>query len=164
MRRRVVRYALTGALFGFFIFPWVHVLASALGRRLHPVASTVIYALSHVGWIAVLPLIYISVEFVWDYTLGTDTGYVAPRASIGSALVVSGLCVAVAAANVFSIYLSARFVADRYRADGPGEVGVPGLGYLIPSVGGYVWLRLSFLMAVGIAFYMVSIGVDIQGF
>lgn len=40
-RRRVVRHALTGALFGFFIFPWVHVLASALGRRLHPAASAV---------------------------------------------------------------------------------------------------------------------------
>lgn len=53
---------------------------------------------------------------------------------------------------------------NRFGADEVDEGSVPGLGYLIPSVGGYVWLGLSFLMALGIAYYMVSLGVDIQGF
>ena len=105
LRRGVACYGLTGAPFGFFIFRWVYVLASAMERRLHPVARAVVYAPCHAGWTAVLPFMYMSVEFVWDFTLGTDTGYVAPRASVESAFVVSGLCAVAALVNVFSIYL-----------------------------------------------------------
>ena len=90
----VWRFALAGALFGVFIFPWPYVLGRIYGCSLHIAGLGVIYFFAYVLWLGAAATVVVQIVWIWEYTLGTSTGYVVPgRECRVSRLHVCSLCV-----------------------------------------------------------------------
>ena len=161
----VWRFALAGALFGVFIFPWPYVLVRMYGRSLPIAAMIVIYFFAYVLWLGAAGSVVVGIQWIWEYTLGTSTGYVAPRASIGSAVFMSILYACVIAVCAFTLAMSLKGLYGKYRSDRRNPSGnLPDGAYVKPFVYAYLWLVAALGVAFANAHYMVSIGVDIQGF
>ena len=164
---RVAYFAGAGALCGVFITGWIYVLVRLFNRSLPLPLLVVVYFLPYVSWICFgVGGIGISVLWIWEYTLGTDTGYVAPRASVGSAIRMSVFLGSVAAICLFAWAISLRGLIRSYKHDRARQIETPSLefAYLKPFLYNYIWLAIGLAHAFIVAQYAVSIGIDIQGF
>lgn len=161
----VWRFALAGALFGVFIFPWPYVLVRMYGRSLPIAAMAVIYFFAYALWLGAVGSVVVSIQWIWEYTLGTSTGYVAPKASIRSAVFMSVLYGFGIAVCGLALVMSLKGLYSKYRANSRNPSGnLPDGAYVRPFVYAYLWLVAALGVAFANALYMVSIGVDIQGF
>ncbi len=162
-KKSIWRFAAEGALNGILVLPWILVMVKARGRPV-PIVALLIYLLPYNVWLGVLAGIASGIFYIWEYTLGTDTGYVAPQANLVSAALMTvflGFCAAV---NVGTLLLSARGICRRFRQDRIAG-RLPELTYYArPFVFSYIWLGALLVLGLLVAQYMVSIGVDIQGF
>ncbi len=176
-KREVLQFAVAGMAFGAFIFPWPYVVARIFGRCLPSAAMVVIYFFAYAICIGAAAGFALESMWIWEYTLGTETGYVAPDASIGSAIFATVLLGALTLACGVTMFISARWLYRMYRSDRYDEVHfrnssiddttIPdalNYGYLVPFIIAYSWLVAGLIVAIMVAMYMVSIGVDIQGF
>ncbi len=162
-KKSIWRFALEGALNGILLLPWILVMVKARGRPV-PIVALLIYLLPCAVWLGVFAGIASGILFIWEYTLGTDIGYVAPRANPVSAALMSvflGFCAAV---NVGTLLLSARGIYRRYRQDRVAGRLPEMMYYARPFVFSYIWLGALLVLGLLVAQYMISIGVDIQGF
>ncbi len=162
-KKSIWRFAAEGALNGILILPWILVMVKARGSPV-PIVALLIYLFPYAIWLGIFALIVSGIFWIWEYTLGTDTGYVAPRANLFSAALMSlflGFCAAV---NVGTLLLSARGIYRRYRQDRIASRLPEMMYYVQPFVFSYIWLGALLILGLLVAGYMVSIGVDIQGF
>jgi len=162
-KKSIWRFAAEGALSGILLLPWILVMVKARGRPV-PVVTLLIYLLPLAVWLGVLALIVASIFGIWEYTLGTDTGYVAPRANSVSAALMSLFLGCCAAVNVGTLLLSARGIYRRYRQDRITGRLPEMMYYVQPFVFSYIWLGALLVLGLLVASYMEGIGVDIQGF
>ena len=161
----VWRFALAGALFGVFIFPWPYVLVRIYGRSLHIAGLGVIYFFAYVLWLGAAATVVVQIVWIWEYTLGTSTGYVAPGGNVVSAVFMSALYASGIGVCVFGLFRSLRGLHGKYNSDRLIPTGNrPDSAYVRPFAYAYLWLVASLGVALVTAYYMVSIGVDIQGF
>ena len=161
------KFAGMGALYGAFVFPWPYLLIRMFNRSPPLPILGVIYFFPYVIWLGVVLLMGSSVLFIWQYTTGTtSTGYVAPKADVVSAVFMSVLIIGVAALCVFTLLLSIRGLYRRHKVDRTylSMHDLPHSAYLMPFFFVYSWLIAGLIMAFVLAHYMISIGVDIQGF
>ena len=113
----VWKFAGAGALFGAFLFPWPYVLVRAYGRPLPIAGMGLIYFFAYALWsIAILSVVG-GILWIWEYTLGTSTGYVASRASVGSAVTMSILYGCGIAVCGFAMFGSLKGLYRRYQSD-----------------------------------------------
>ena len=163
-KKSIWQFAAEGALNGILLLPWILVMVEARGRPV-PIVALLIYLFPYAIWLGVCALIVGGgIFWIWEYTLGTDTGYVAPRANPFSAALMSVFLGCCAAVNVGTLLFSARGVYRRYRQDRT-DGRLPEMTYYVqPFVFSYVWLGALLILGLLVAGYMVSIGVDIQGF
>ena len=163
-KKSIWRFTAEGALNGILLLPWVLVMVKAKGRPV-PIVALLIYLLPCAVWLGVLASIAGGIFWIWEYTtFGTDTGYVAPRANPVSAAFMTVFLGCCAAVNVGTLLLSARGIYRRYRQDRVAG-RLPELTYYArPFVFSYAWLGALLVLGLLVAHYMVSIGVDIQGF
>ena len=162
-KKSVWRFAAEGGLNGILVLPWILVMVKVRGRPV-PIVALLIYLLPYAVWLGVFVAIAGGIFYVWEYTLGTDTGYVAPRANSVSAALMSVFLGCCAAVNVGTLLLSARGIYRRYRQDRIAG-RLPELTYYArPFVFSYIWLGALLILGLLVAQYMISIGVDIQGF
>ena len=163
-KKRIWRFALEGALNGILVLPWILVMVKARGRPV-PIAALLIYLLPLAVWLGVLAAIINGIVFIWEYTaFGTEIGYLAPQANPASAALMTvflGFCAAV---NAGTLFLSARDIYRRYRQDRTAGRLPEMTYYARPFVFSYIWLGALLVLGLLVAKYMVSIGVDIQGF
>ncbi len=162
-KKSIWRFAVEGALNGILVLPWILVMVKARGRTV-PILALLIYLLPCAVWLGVLAAIASGIFWIWEYTLGTDTGYVAPQANPVSAALMTvflGFCAAV---NVGTLLLSTRGIYRRYRQDRIAGRSPELTYYARPFVFSYVWLGALLVLGLLVAQYMISIGVDIQGF
>ena len=163
-KKSIWRFAVEGALNGILVLPWILVMVKARDRPV-PILALLIYLLPYAVWLGVfVAIIAGGMFYVWEYTLGTDTGYVAPRANIVSATLMSVFLGCCAAANVGTLLLSARGIYRRFKQDRISGLPPRLMYYAGPFVFSYMWLGALLVLGILVAHYMVSIGVDIQGF
>ena len=164
--KNLLSYMGLGAVFGFFITPWLYVAGRALGKLLPFPLMVLVMAPPYLVWTTV----FVSgaswqIYYIWDVTIGFG-GWQAPRPSVVSAIVVSlGLAV-VAIVCLGTCYISIRGQYRRYKAEKVTShtEQKPDWSYLAPFMYMYLWLGVGVFMGVLAALYLVSIGVDIQGF
>ena len=163
-KKSIWRFTLEGALNGILVLPWILVMVKARGRPV-PMAALLIYLLPCAIWLGVLAAIAAGIYTIWEYTtFGTETGYVARLANPVSAALMTVFLGGCAAVNVGTLLLSARGIYRRYRQDRAAG-RLPELTYYArPFVFSYVWLGALLVLGLLVAQYMISIGVDIQGF
>ena len=164
--KNLLRYAGYGAVFGFFITPWPYVVGRAFGRLLPLPLMVLVMAPSYFIWATLLVGgASWQIHNIWDVTTGFG-GWQAPRASVESAIVVSLGLTVLAIACLGACYFSIRGQYRRYKAEKATSQReqYPDLFYLAPFVYMYMWLIGGVFLALLVASYAVSIGVDIQGF
>lgn len=163
-KKSIWRFAAEGALNGILVLPWILVIVKARGRPV-PIVALLIYLLPYAVWIGVFATIAVGIFGIWEYTLlGTEIGYVAPQANPVSAALMSVFLGCCAAVNVGTLFLSARGIYRRYRQDRIAG-RMPELTYYTrPFVFSYIWLGALLILGLLVAQYMISIGVNIQGF
>ena len=128
-------------------------------------AALLIYLLPCAIWLGVLAAIASGIFWIWEYTtFGTETGYLARQANPVSAALMTVFLGCCAAANVGTLLLSARGIYRRHRQDRAAGRLPEMMYYARPFVFSYIWLGALFVLGLLVAKYMVSIGVDIQGF
>ena len=164
--KNVVKYAGFGAAFGFFITPWPYVVGRAFNKLLAPPLMVLVMAPVFLVWAAVTAVAVVGeIVYIWDVTTGFG-GWQAPRANPISAFFVSlGLAILLIIC-LGTCYLSMRGTYKRYKAERiasqPGND--PDWAYLSPFMFMYMWFVGLVIIAIMAAVYLVSIGVDIQGF
>ena len=165
-----IYFALWGALFGASITGAAYVLFRLYNRPPPFVAMLLIYVVPYALWILVTVGLIGSIQFIWQYTVGYETSpgryYVASHANISSAVLMSVLLSGVAVVNIFTWAMSMRSLYGTYRRDRvyPLKGQLIDFAYMKPFVYMYLWLIGGLLSAYVVAKYMISIGVDIQGF
>ena len=162
-KKSIWRFAAEGALNGILLLPWILVMVEARGRPV-PIVALLIYLFPYAIWLVVFALIAVGIFSIWEYTLGTDTGYVAPGANPVSAALMTVFLGCCAAVNVGSLLLSARSIYRRYRQDRITGRLPEMMYYVQPFVFSYIWLGALLILGLLVAGYMASIGVDVQGF
>ena len=159
-------FAGVGALYGVFVTGWVYVLARIFNRSLPLPVMVVVYFLPYFSWVCILTGgISLSILWIWDNTLGITSDYVAPNPNAFSAALVSALLVCTAAVCLFGWGMSLRGLARRWMRDRecPTQGASLDSSYIRPFVYNYVWLAVGLGLAMMVASYMASIGVNIQG-
>ena len=140
-------------------------LARLYGRLLPYPIMGLIYLFAYGLWLIAILSVVTSIAWIWEYTLGTSTGYVASGASIGSASFMTLLYGGGIAVCGFAMFMSAKGLYKRYRLDRRDPLGTQiDSAYVTPFFYAYLWLAAALAVAFVNAHYMVSIGVDIQGF
>ena len=162
-KKSIWRFAAEGALNGILVLPWILVMVKTRGRPV-PIVALLIYLLPYAVWLGVFAAIAGGIFSIWEYTLGTDTGYVAPQANPVSAALMSVFLGCCAAVNAGTLLLSARGMYRRHRQDRTTGRLPEMTYYARPFVFSYIWLGALLILGLLVAQYMVSIGVDIQGF
>ena len=163
-KRSIWRFAAEGALNGILVLPWILVMVKARGRPV-PIVALLIYLLPLAVWLGVLAAIASGIFWIWEYTtFGTEIGYLAPKANPFSAALMTVFLGGCAAVNVGTLLLSARGIFRRYRQDRVAGRLPEMTYYARPFVFSYIWLGALLVLGLLVAQYMVSIGVDIQGF
>ena len=162
-KKSIWRFAAEGALNGILLLPWILVMVKVRGRPV-PIVALLIYLFPYAIWLVVFALIAVGIFSIWEYTLGTDTGYVAPGANPVSAALMTVFLGCCAAVNVGSLLLSARSIYRRYRQDRITGRLPEMMYYVQPFVFSYIWLGALLILGLLVAGYMASIGVDVQGF
>ena len=164
--RNALSYAGFGAVFGFFITPWTYVAGRALGKLLPPPLMVLVMAPPYVVWATLFALGGVGeIFYIWDVTTGFG-GWQAPQANVVSASFVSLALAAIVIASLGACYFSIRGTYRRYNAERAASQSehTPDWSYLTPFVYMYLWLIAGIFMALLVAQYAISIGVDIQGF
>ena len=113
----VWRCALAGALFGVFTFPWPYVLVRIYGRSLHIAGLGVIYFFAYVLWLGAAATVVVQIVWIWEYTLGTSTGYVASGGNVVSAVFMSALYASGIGVCVFGLFRSLRGLHGKYNSE-----------------------------------------------
>ena len=163
-KKSIWRFTAEGALNGILVLPWILVMVKARGRPV-PIAALLIYLLPCAIWLGVLAVIASSIFTIWEYTtFGTEIGYLAPQANPVSAALMTVFLGCCAAVNVGTLLLSARGIYRRYRQDRIAGRLPEMTYYARPFVFSYIWLGALLVLGLLVAQYMISIGVDIQGF
>ena len=169
-KANVGHFALWGALYGASITGSVYILARLYNRSPPSAAMPIIYGLPYLIWILVVVGLIGSMAWIWDYAVGFDIypgfPYVARRANSGSAVMMSALMGGIAAVSLLAWVKSIRSLCRTYRQDKarPLEALPIDIAYIKPFAYMYLWLFSGLIMALAVAEYAISIGVDIQGF
>ena len=164
--KNLLSYLGYGAVFGFFITPWPYVVGRAFGKLLPLPLMALVIIPSYLVWATVFVAgISLTIHYIWDVTTGFG-GWQAPNPNVASAFgvslglaVVGIICLGACCISIRGQYL--RYKAEKATSQ-PEQA--PDFLYLAPFVYMYAWLILGVILALFVATYMVSIGVDIQGF
>ena len=163
-KKSIWRFAAEGALNGILVLPWILVMVKARGRPV-PLVALLIYLLPYAVWLGVLASIVSGIFWIWEYTtFGTEIGYLAPQANPDSAALMTVFLGCCAVVNVGTLLLSARGIYRRYRQDRIAGRLPEMMYYAQPFIFSYIWLGALLVLGLLVAQYMISIGVDIQGF
>ena len=158
-------FALAGVVFGAFVFPWPYVLWRAYGRSLPIGAMVIIYFLAYAIWACAAISVVLGNLGIWEYTLGTSTGFVAPDASVRSAIAISILHAGWLAIFGFAMLRSVKGLSATYTSERRNPLeSLFDASYLKPFAHAYIWLIAALVVALINAQFLAGIGVDIIGF
>ena len=163
----ILQFAVIGVVYGFFISPWPYLLSRMFNCTLPLPLIGLIYLFPCVICLVVATMTVGNIIWIWENTTGFGGHeYIAPDASVFSATLMSLFLVGLAAVCIYGLFRSLRTVYRQYRFDRSHtpKDHVPDMTYLRPFFYAYGWLMGGLVIAIVVAAYAISIGLNIQGF
>ena len=161
----VARFALAGALYGGFIFPWPYLLARMSGRSLPLPIIGIMYFFPYAIWFGLALGVAGNIIPIWQYTTGIGSHYVAPNRNFITAVLLSVVLLCISGISIYSMLKSIAGFCSQYRKDRlhPPEDDMPDIAYIKPFAYSYAWLVGGLPVALIVAAHTIFVGLDIQG-